>query len=507
MTVQIILKNSAVQDKEVTANQVAVGEIALNYHQSGPFLQCKDNSGAVWRLGGVVIDGTEPSSPSKGAWWLDSDTDQLFFYDGSSWQEIQVGDIGASEITQGTARQLLQTNAAGTATEWTSNIDVPGTLDVTGVATFDNNVVITGNLTVNGTTTTIDSTTLRVEDKNVELGVVGSPTDVTADGGGITLKGATDKTLNWVNSSDSWTSSENLDLASGKTYKINGTDVLSATALGSAVQISSANIPSGTIVNDDINASAAIAQSKLNLSITNSEVNASANIAGTKIQAASTSNRGSVQLTNSTSSTSTTTAATPNSVKSANDLASAALPKSGGTMTGDIVFNAGQTIDGYTPRTSSTGAAEIPAGNNSSDRPSPASAGYLRFNTTDTTFEGWDGSAWGPIGGGGGFTVSTTPPSSPNAGDTYWDSEEGLPYIYYDDGVGSPSAQWVPLVPATPPKNALGGGTDQVFFENDRAVTTNYTITDGKNAGSFGPITINAGVTVTIGDGETWTVI
>ncbi len=124
-------------------------------------------------------------------------------------------------------------------------------------------VTVAGDLTVNGTTTTVNSTTVTVDDKNIELGSVGTPTDTTADGGGITLKGATDKTLNWVNSTDSWTSSENVDLASGKTYKIAGTDVLSATALGSAVQISSDNIPSGTIVNDDVNASAAIAGTKI----------------------------------------------------------------------------------------------------------------------------------------------------------------------------------------------------------------------------------------------------
>ena len=263
MSVQLILKNSAVQDKEATAAQLAVGEIALNYYESGPFLQCKDTNGDVWRLGGVVIASTAPSSPSKGAWWFDSDTDQLFFYNGTVWKEIQVGEIAVTDIAEGTARQLLQTNAAGTATEWTSDVDVPGTLDVTGAATFDSNVVIEGDLTVNGTTTTIDTETLLVKDKNIEMAVVASPTDATADGGGITLKGATDKTINWVNATDAWTSSENVDLVSGKTYKINGTDVLSATALGSAVQISSDNIPSGTIVNDDVNASAAIAGTKI----------------------------------------------------------------------------------------------------------------------------------------------------------------------------------------------------------------------------------------------------
>ena len=53
----------------------------------------------------------------------------------------------------------------------------------------------------------------------------------------------------------------------------------------------------------------------------------------------------------------------------------------------------------------------------------------------------------------------------------------------------------------------LGGGSNKVFFENDTNVTANYTITDGKNAMSAGPITIDNGVTVTVGTGETWTVV
>ena len=54
---------------------------------------------------------------------------------------------------------------------------------------------------------------------------------------------------------------------------------------------------------------------------------------------------------------------------------------------------------------------------------------------------------------------------------------------------------------------AKGGSTDAIFYENGQAVTADYTITNGQNAGSFGPITINSGVTVTIGTGETWTVV
>ena len=54
---------------------------------------------------------------------------------------------------------------------------------------------------------------------------------------------------------------------------------------------------------------------------------------------------------------------------------------------------------------------------------------------------------------------------------------------------------------------ASGGGTNQVFWENDQTITTSYAITNGKKAGSFGPITINSGVTVTVGSGETWSVV
>ena len=52
-----------------------------------------------------------------------------------------------------------------------------------------------------------------------------------------------------------------------------------------------------------------------------------------------------------------------------------------------------------------------------------------------------------------------------------------------------------------------GGASNGLFWENDQTVTSNYTITNGKNAGSFGPITIQSGVTVTVGSGETWTVV
>ena len=79
-----------------------------------------------------------------------------------------------------------------------------------GTATLANNLTVNGDLTVSGTTTTINTQTLDVEDINVTLGKVGSPTDITANEGGISLLGDTTKTVNWLNATDSWTSSEHI---------------------------------------------------------------------------------------------------------------------------------------------------------------------------------------------------------------------------------------------------------------------------------------------------------
>jgi hypothetical protein len=105
------------------------------------------------------------------------------------------------------------------------------TLDVNG------GVRIRGNLTVEGNTTTINTTNLAVKDLLIELGKVDSPSNSTAAGGGILLEAGTDgdKTFTWETVSEAWTSSENINLATGKTYKINNFEVLSQTQLGSTV--------------------------------------------------------------------------------------------------------------------------------------------------------------------------------------------------------------------------------------------------------------------------------
>ena len=109
----------------------------------------------------------------------------------------------------------------------------------TGTTTIANDLVVSGNLTINGTTTTINATTVSTDDINITLGDSASPSDATAAGGGITLNGTTDKTFTWSSGQVAWSSSEHIAVGQNKVYKIYGTEVLSATTLGSGVTGSS----------------------------------------------------------------------------------------------------------------------------------------------------------------------------------------------------------------------------------------------------------------------------
>ena len=138
---------------------------------------------------------------------------------------------GSSSFTNtGTSINIGYTTAATNSSS--------GALTIVGGVGIGGSLYVAGDLTINGTTTTINSVTLTVDDKNIELGSVVTPSDVTAEGGGITLRGATDKSINWYTGTG-WSSSESWNLASGNTYKINNTTVLSNSSLGTGVTNSS----------------------------------------------------------------------------------------------------------------------------------------------------------------------------------------------------------------------------------------------------------------------------
>jgi hypothetical protein len=141
---------------------------------------------------------------------------------------ITKSDVGLSNVDNTSDANKPVSTATQTALDAKAPLASPTFTGTVNAA----ELILSGDLTVNGTTTTINSTTLAVDDKNIVIGDVATPSDVTADGGGITLKGATDKTFNWVDATDSWTSSEHINLASGKDLKVNGTAVISSTAGG-----------------------------------------------------------------------------------------------------------------------------------------------------------------------------------------------------------------------------------------------------------------------------------
>lgn len=120
-----------------------------------------------------------------------------------------------------------------------------GTIDLKGSVNIGSGLVVQGNLTVNGTTTTVNSTVVSIDDLNFNVAA-----DVTvasnADGAGLTVGNGLGITMNYDHANTAWTSSQNFNIATGKTYKIAGTDVLSATTLGAGV-VSSSLAKVGTI--------------------------------------------------------------------------------------------------------------------------------------------------------------------------------------------------------------------------------------------------------------------
>ena len=121
---------------------------------------------------------------------------------------------------------------------------------------------------------------------------------------------------------------------------------------------------------------------------------------------------------------------------------------SDGSPLADGVISVSEVV-GAVEATATTGQANLPSGTTAQRTGSPAT-GALRFNSTDTSFEGYNGTEWGSIG---------------------------------------------------------GGAADGIFYENDQAVASSYTIVAAKNAMTAGPITINSGVTVTIETGGRWVVL
>ena len=329
--------------------------------------------------------------------------DSALTYDTSTDILTLAGTTDASSSTTGTLKVAGGVGVAkklyvGTDLNVTGNTTLSTNLAVTGNAT------ITGNLTVNGTTTTINSTTLTVDDINIELGSTASPTDVTANGGGITLKGATDKTISW--SSLGWTSSEDFNLVTGKVFEINGTSVLSSTTLGSGVTGSSltsvgtiaSGVWQGTLIGPTYGGTGVNNGVKT--------ITLGGNLVTSGAFATTFTTTGTTSVTLPTSGTlvgSADTGTVTNTMLTNSSLTigntNVALGATSTTLAGlTSVTTVGLIASGNVSFTS-TGALKIPSGT-TAENAGYATVGMLRYDTTLDTLQVYKSTGWASAGGG-----------------------------------------------------------------------------------------------------------
>ena len=127
-------------------------------------------------------------------------------------------------------------------------LNAQSTFVSTGAATFRGDATVTGNLTVSGATTYVNTSTLIVQDKNIEIANSASPSDTLADGAGITVKGDSDKTLTWANATKSFTFNQGLDI-----QRVIETVTANSTAINANTTI---DVLSGSISNYTANVAA-----------------------------------------------------------------------------------------------------------------------------------------------------------------------------------------------------------------------------------------------------------
>ena len=404
------------------------------------------------------------------------DSDKFKFGAGSDMQVYHDGTN--SYITNATGELKLATESSGIAIAIGHS---------TSEVTFGDNVTVTGNFDVNGTTTTIDTTNLTVTDPLVKFGqgYTGSAYDegfIVTRGNGSASNTA-NKGLIWDESADEFAAiaCNTEDGTTAGNVTINSyADLQAGKLTGASLDISGDADIDGTLEADamTLNGTAITATATLSTGISNTNVPVFTSgvadddflrVAGTSIEgrsaaevlsdigASAVAGSGSIVTTGALNSGSITSG-----FGTINNGASAITTT--GAITGGSVLVAdagtiGSASDVDAIAISSAGLVSLSATNaiklnvgTTGQRPTGA-AGLMRYNSTLGQFEGY-GAAWGALGGG-----------------------------------------------------ATGGGSDSVFVENSDDVTTSYTITSGKNAMSVGPITVESGVVVTIPSGSRWVVL
>jgi hypothetical protein len=296
------------------------------------------------------------------------------------------------------------------------NVTIPNDLSVGGAITIE------GNLTVNGVTTTINSSTLTVDDKTIELASVQQEQFSAAI------------TNNSVNIS-------NITPVDGLIVGMQVSIITAGISVPSGAVIASIDYAARTAVLDQPVAGTT-GSAVFNA---NGPFDTSADGAGIVV-------KGTTDKTITwTDATDAWTLSEHVDIPQAKEyrIGNVLVAKNGqiGPDSGAFILGAGVTgVDG-------TDAFKMPVGT-TTERPTGAT-GMLRYNTTNNAFEGYNGSEWGTVGGNV-RVLSAAPTTNLNPGDLYWDTDDGKLYIYYDDGQTS---QWVDASPNGVPTDLVVDGT------------------------------------------------
>ena len=323
------------------------------------------------------------------------------------------------------------------------------TIDPAVVGDDTGTVVIRGNLQIDGLTTTINSTTLTVDDKNIVL-ASGAPNSAAANGAGITIEGSNANII-YLSTNDVININKNLEVQTITSGIWNGTTIAVANG-GTGITSFGTGVATALGVNTGTAGAFVVVDGVLGTpssgTVTNLTGTASININGT---------------------IGATTANT------ANVTTLIASSDSSFTSTGALLISKGTTGQ----RTAGT-------------------AGQLRFNTTTSEFEGYNGGAWASVGGS---AISNDTNTASDLFPAFLNSTNGTALSIFTS-----NTQYL-FKPSTGELSVKVPRASNGIVVNSATISSNYTIAAGDNGMSAGPITVDTGVTVTISSGSVWTVV